>query len=77
MNVFVCPVCKYRGVSYDARTGVLACHITSCRRWFSAPMDREIMDDVVATDPAPDEIDRVQEWLDQQKPAGPPALIGG
>ena len=73
MNVFICPVCHRRSVSYDARSRVLACHMVTCRRWFAPPADEGMLVGVTASDASEAEADRVQNWLNRQQPAGPPA----
>lgn len=71
MNVYVCPVCHRRSVSYEARSGVLACHMVACRRWFALPSDQSLVG--VVAESSEEDADRVQNWLNDQRPAGPPA----
>ena len=72
MAVYTCPVCKQRSVSFEARSGVFACHMENCRKWFYSPTEAAIIASVAKADSSQRDAEQVQQWLNRQPPGNPP-----
>jgi hypothetical protein len=69
MNVYVCPVCRNRSVSWDTRSGAFVCRMVSCRRGFRPPL-RATIPSVPEFALPNDQPATIQSWLDSQQEAG-------
>ena len=70
MNIFQCPCCGGRAVSWDPRCNSFLCLMKTCNAWYTHPpvQDREVESELILSITwGQIDVKRVQDWLDSHQ----------